>query len=214
MSNIGLTGAHRAGKSRLAKEFSELRKQFAFLQTSASQVFKDMGLNPAVEYPFDVRMDIQEKILEVTASQYRAMLGQSFIADRTPIDMLAYTLAEVRPENLTPELNARLEKYAANCINLTNEIFAILVIVQPGIPVVAEEGKASLTPMYVEHIAHLIMGITASESVHAAHFFIPRRMLAMEKRIKCIEAAVNRTAERHKGRIDAAKESGSPIVFH
>lgn len=210
---IGLTGAHRVGKTSLAKEFAELRG-IPFLQTSASGVFKEMGLNPAVEYPFEVRLDVQERILQAFAKQYRSMNGQMFITDRTPIDMMAYTLAEVRPNNLTPELSTRLDEYLASCVRLTNEVFSILVIVQPGIQVVAEEGKASLEGMYIEHIANLVMGITASEAIHATHFFIPRRTLSIEKRVKCVESAVDRTIERHAARIVAAKEAGNPIIFH
>jgi predicted ATPase len=210
---IGLTGAHRTGKTTLAKAFAEERG-IPFLQTSASQVFKEIGLNPAVEYPFEVRLDVQERILQAFAEQYRSMGGKMFITDRTPIDMMAYTLAEVRANNLTPELSKRLDKYLSSCVKLTNEIFAILVIVQPGIQVVAEEGKASLEGMYIEHIANLVMGITASEVIHASHFFVPRRTLSLEKRVKCVESAVDRTLDRHKNRIQAAIDAGSPIVFH
>lgn len=210
---IGLCGTHRTGKTALAKAFAE-KEGIPFLQTSVSQVFKDMGLDPAVEYPFDVRMDVQERILAVMAAQYRSASGEKFITDRTPIDFVAYTIADVHQHNLTPELNARLERYVEDCIKVTNEAFAVLIIVQPGIEIVSVEGKASLTPMYMEHIAHLVMGITASEAIHASHFYVPRSMTAIDKRVKCVEAAVNRTIKRHQEFIESAKESGCPIAFH
>jgi len=211
---IGLCGSHRTGKTTLAKAFAEGRDGFTFLRTSASQVFKDMGLDPAVEYPFEVRLDIQERILKSFATQYRSLGGQKFIADRTPIDMLAYTLAEVRQNNLTPDLELRLAKYVKDCIALTNEVFAILVIVQPGINVVPEDGKASLSPGYIEHIAQLVMGLVASETIQATHYFIPRSTLDLEKRVRSVNHALDRTVERHVMRITAAKEAGTPIVFH
>ncbi len=90
-----------------------------------------------------------------------------------------------------------------------------LVIVQPGIQIVAEEGKASLEGMYIEHIDQSGHGHhRPSEAIHASHFFVPRRTLSLEKRVKCVESAVDRTLDRHKNRIQAAIDAGSPIVFH
>lgn len=211
---LGLCGSHRTGKTTLAKAFAEGREEFTFLQTSASQVFRDIGLDPAVEYPMEVRLDVQERILKSFATQYRSLGGKLFIADRTPIDMLAYTLADVRQNNMTPELEKRLKKYMEDCINLTNEVFSILVIVQPGVEVVAAEGKASLSSGYIEHVAQLVMGLVASEKIQATHFFIPRRSTGLAKRVECVGHAYGKTIERHQMRIAAAKEAGSPIVFH
>lgn len=211
---IGLTGAHRTGKTTLGRAFSEKWVEYPFLQTSVSQTFKDMGLDPSGSHSFDVRMDIQNRVLEAAAAQYRSMAGEPFITDRTPIDFLAYTLAEVGPTTLTPELGLRLSKYIKDCINLTNEIFSTLIIVQPGIDVIPGECKGSLSPMYIEHVAHLIMGITASEAIGAEHFFVPRSMTDIDKRIKCIETAICRSTSKHEAFLKSAKDAGRPIVFH
>lgn len=211
---IGLCGAHRTGKTTLAKAFAEKHGEYSLLQTSASQVFKDMGLDPAVDYPLSVRMDVQERILASFEVQYRSFAGRKFITDRTPIDMLAYTLADVRQEPMSPELTERIARYRRDCIRLTNEFFSVLVVVQPGLPVKDGEGKASLSPAYIEHIASLVLGITVSEDVQAAHFYVPRRTLELSRRIACVERAVDRTVERHERQVENAKELGRPIVFH
>lgn len=210
---LGLVGAHRTGKSTLAREFAK-EKDIPFLATTASAVFKSMGLDPAQQYPFDVRLEVQERILATFCDQYRSMSGRFFITDRTPIDMIAYTLAEVGPTTLTPELEKRLEKYVHACYKATNDFFSLLVIVQPGIEVVEEEGKASLSPMYIEHVAHLVMGVTASESIKTQHFFIPRHVTAIEDRVKCVSSALNRTLNRQVELVREAKERGTPITVH
>lgn len=210
---IGLCGAHRTGKTTLADAFAK-EHDMVFLKTSASQVFKDMGLNPSVDYHFDIRMDVQERILKEFEKQYLSMDGKPFVTDRTPIDMIAYTLADVRQQTLTQGQNDRLEEYVAKCISVTNRHFAILVVVQPGIKVKHEEGKASLSPMYIEHVAQIVMGVTVSEDIHATHFYIPRRTIDLSKRIECVSRAYSRTVERHQQRIEAAAEAGNPIVFH
>lgn len=211
---IGLCGAHRTGKTSLAEAVAKERSDIPFLRTSVSAVFAEMGLDPAVHYPFDVRLDVQERILEATLKQWRSMAGKQFITDRTPIDFIAYTLAEVGPNTLTPEQEVRLRKYVADCIKATNETFAILVVVQPGIPVVPAPGKASLSPMYIEHVAQLIMGAAFSADLKSSHFFIPRDCIAIDKRVKCVVSALNRTVERHQRHIDEAKEAGAPITVH
>lgn len=209
---VGLCGAHRTGKTTLAREFAA-RNDVTFIQTSASRVFASMGLDPAADYPFDVRMDVQERMLELFGAQY-TLAGNDYITDRTPIDMMAYTLADVRQETLLPAQDARLQKYLKECLDLTNRTFTILVVVQPGIRAVFEPGKASVTKSYIDHIAHLVMGLVANEALHPQHFYIPKRMTNLNKRVEVLENAILKTVDRHQQMIQSAKEAGSPIVFH
>lgn len=212
--NVGLCGAHRTGKTSLAEAFVKEHEGFVFLKTSASQVFKDLGLIPNVDYPFETRITVQEKILDVFEEAYKSMGEQAFISDRTPIDMIAYTLADVRQETLNAEESVRLKKYIKRCIDVSNRFFSILIVIQPGIPVRKEEGKASLCPMYIDHVAHLVMGLAVSEEVHSAHFYIPKKMTDIDRRVESVRTAVSRAVDRHARRIEDAKESGNPIVFH
>lgn len=209
---IGLTGSHRTGKTTLAKVFAE-QMNIPFVQTSASQVFKDMGFDPAVDYPFHTRMDVQERILSIFAVDYAKHEGV-FITDRTPIDMMAYTVADVRQKTLAPDEELRLAKYCKACVELTNKTFSVLVVVQPGIPVVPEDGKASLSQGYINHVAHIIMGITVSEEIAPSHFYIPKKMTSMEDRLACITFAVRKVTTRHKEFLEKMEELGRPIVFH
>lgn len=210
---IGLCGAHRTGKTTLAKAFAE-RAGIPFVQTSTSRVFADMGLDPAIDYPMDVRLDVQDRILFVLREQWRAMNGQKFITDRTPIDMIAYTLADVRQSTLTPEQDQRLKRYMDDCFNATNEFFSTLIVVMPGIPVTAAPGKASLSPGYIAHHAHLVAGLVVSPSVHAQHFYIPPSMTDLDRRVEAVERALLRSEKKHSLMLQAATEAGQPIVFH
>ena len=78
---IGLTGAHRTGKTTLAKEYG-IANDIPVVLTSASKVFHDMGLSPQEDYPIDIRMTIQENILKSFAEQYGSVglqvLGDHF----------------------------------------------------------------------------------------------------------------------------------------
>lgn len=210
---IGLCGAQRVGKSTLAGAFSEATGIPA-LYTSASGVFEGLGLDPKADYPLAQRLDIQRRILEHIEQQYRSVESGVFIADRTPIDMMAYTLADVQRSNVPSELEGVIESYLSDCIEVSNSVFSILMVIQPGIKVVEEAGKAPGSFSYTEHINHLVMGLVVSENVESAHYYIPRSMTSMQKRIEALEYSVRKTQERFEADKQRRVEAGRPMVFH
>ena len=107
-----LCGAHRTGKTTLAKAFSNY-SGMPFVQTGASHVFADMGLDPKVDYPLEVRLDIQKRILESFEKQCSSVKTKHFITDRTPIDFMAYMMADIQRENVRGQLEKDIERYFA-----------------------------------------------------------------------------------------------------
>lgn len=193
--SIGLTGSHRTGKTTLAKSYGERYKTHVCL-TSASGVFKELGYDPQKDYPLPVRLYIQEAILESFAQQYKTasdISGRSFITDRTPIDLMAYTLADINRHKLSEEDEERLAKYVRNCIDLCNIYFSALVVVQPGIALVEDPTKAPIGYGYIEHLSQIIMGLTVNERITAHHYYIPARTVDLEQRVLCVRGAYNQT---------------------
>lgn len=211
---IGLCGAHRTGKTTLAREFSKV-SGIPFVQTSASGVFAAMGLDPKVDYPLAQRIEIQRRILDACMGQYRSVENGIFVTDRTPVDMAAYMLADIQRQTVQrlSETTA-LDNYITDCIEATNAMFSILVVVQPGIAVVEEEGKAPATPAYVEHINALVLGLVVSDVIEAAHYHIPRSMKDLGKRVKAVDFAIRKTNERFQNHQEALVNAGTPMVFH
>lgn len=173
-----------------------------------------MGLNPKVDYPLDIRLNIQRKILEAFEKQCKPFASQSFVTDRTPVDFMAYTLADCQRGNISDELSERIGKYMHDCINLTNWLFPILVVVQPGIPLVEEKGKAPANIAYVEHINHLILGIVVSGGIQSEHFQIPRSVTDLNQRIECVEYAISRANKKFNIFKQGMEQSGEVITFH
>ena len=204
----GLTGAHRVGKSTLAKAFCEKHK-WTFLETSASAIFKELGYDPAVTYDFDTRLTIQEEILARFDKQYGASLAAA-LTDRTPLDMIAYTLGDVQGLTLQGDQEKRLQRYVDDCFDVMNKRFALVLVVQPGIPLVAAEGKAAMSEGYIEHLNHLVMGITVAERMKVPHFYLPRHMTAMNERVAAVEYAINRV----RGRIETERAELSNGMLH
>ena len=190
---ISLLGAHRVGKTSLARVYAE-KHGAVFVETSVSAIFKELGRNPADVVDFKTRLDIQEHILERLGELYRSVpaLAQ-VIFDRSPIDMLGYTMAEATGVKITPRDQARFRKYTADCFDLTNRHFSTLLLVQPGIPLVEAKGKAALSEAYIEHLNSLMLGLTCDGRLKIPHYFIPRQMIDMDDRIECLENALDRS---------------------
>lgn len=205
---LGLSGAHRTGKSTLAKAFSE-KSGIPFVPTTATEVFKRLGVDPKADLPFGERLKIQWEILNEFSTLWSE--HTDFITDRTPIDMLAYTLADVRRGNLSSSDDEQLKAYSKECFALTNRFFSTIVVVQPGIEAKDAEGKAPASYGYTDHINRLIIGLVVSEDIACHHFFIPRKTLDLSKRVSCVEYSVVRVVERHRSLVDSA---GDAFVLH
>lgn len=175
---IGLCGAHRVGKTTLAQAVSHAT-HLPFLQTHTSEVFKKHGLDPAKPMPFKTRLSIQQEVLSAAVEVW----GQSqsrFISDRTPLDMAAYTLADI--QGTTQVDSDMLAHYLDDCVQKTNQFFSMLIIIPPGIPLVNEPGKAALHNGYIEHLHTLVVGLCHDPRLSAKVFQLARNLLSLDER--------------------------------
>jgi hypothetical protein len=177
--NLGLCGAHRTGKTTLAIAIST-DLNLPFVRTTTSQVFAQLGLNPAEPMDFQTRLFVQNHVLDA-AEQVWQESARPFISDRTPIDMIAYTLGDIQGKT-DVDFNL-LSQYIDRCFASTNQFFQNLAIIQPGIPLVYEEGKAALNAAYIEHINVLVIGLCSDRRLNANVFCNARNVIDLETRI-------------------------------
>lgn len=157
---IGLIGAHGSGKTTLGKAAAEALG-WHFCQTSISEVYKRLGKDPAVRMTFDERMDTQYAILGELSVEWASYAGENVIADRTPIDLIAYTLADLDSyTELTPAQELRLEIYLIKCAVMAARDFGKLVLVPNALPVATDPVKvrAALTASYRQKLEVLMRG--------------------------------------------------------
>lgn len=155
--NIGICGAHRTGKTTLAIALSK-SLNMPFVEIGTSKIFAENHLDPAKPMDFRTRLGIQRQILDRANSIWFEM-DQPFVCDRTPIDMMAYTLAEVNGDTLDKDLERELGDYLRDCRETTEKYFSCLILVPPAIPIVDAVGKASPSRGYIEHIHNLCLGL-------------------------------------------------------
>ena len=177
--NLGLCGAHRTGKTTLAIAISS-HLNIPFVRTTTSQVFAQLGLDPAEPMDFQTRLFVQNHVLDA-AEQVWQESASPFISDRTPIDMIAYTLGDIQGKT-DVDFNL-LSQYIDRCFASTNQFFQNLVVIQPGIPLVYEEGKAALNAAYIEHINVLVIGLCSDRCLKTNVFCNARNVIDLETRI-------------------------------
>lgn len=196
---IGLCGAHRVGKTTLAQAFAQ-QQDIPFVRTSATEVFNALGKDPKAEYSIEERLGIQEAILHAFERQYADAQNRSmaFIADRTPIDLASYMLADVQRSTFAgkPELAKMVTDYVDRCINSANRWFSTIVLVQPGITLIEESGKAPACPAYIEHINALQTGLLLDERLTVRHYMIPRGYTDLQDRIDSVVNAVSHAVKQ------------------
>lgn len=193
-------GAHGVGKTTLAKAYAE-KSGAIFVETSVSPIIRAMGFDPSCStYDYSTRLTIQEGVLAGVDAIYNCVPpGALAVADRTPIDMLGYTLAEAVGDHVPVYEFERLAKYMERCYEVLNRRFATVMLVQPGIPLQpGRDGKALANLAYIEHLNSLMLGLSVDPRMQINHFYIPRALLTIEERLAAIENATKRTSMYHQ----------------
>lgn len=209
--SVGLCGAHRTGKTTLAREFAA-KRNIQFVETSVSAIWRELGLDPSKHHDFETRLAVQEEILKRIDAKLANYSGLDFITDRTPIDMAAYTLADAIHDSVPIGCQERLAKYVNDCFEATNRRFSMILLVQPGIELVHEEGKAVMNAGYIEHLNSLILGLSVDERLTCAHFYLPRSMKGLQERTDALCATVDRLRARaNEEYMEASKAGGISV---
>lgn len=167
---IGLIGAHGAGKTTLGKAAADALG-WHFCQTSISDVYKRLGKDPAVRMTFDERLEMQFAILGELTVEWASYAGENVITDRTPIDLIAYMLADLDSyTELTPDQELRLEIYLMKCAVMAARDFNKLVLVPNALPVATDPAKvrAALMPAYRQKLEVLMRGYMNQQALEFA----------------------------------------------
>lgn len=177
---LGICGSHRTGKTTLAQAISS-QFEIDFIKTDTNAVFVQQGLHPSQPLTFPIRLKIQKLIIQNAIGNWQT---DTFVTDRTPIDFMAYTLADIQGKTEVDFME--LEAYLTQCFAVTNQLFSKLIIVQPAIPLVYEAGKAALNKAYMEHLNIIMQGLCNDERLHCPATTIPREVIDLQERISMV----------------------------
>ena len=156
---IGLSGSHRVGKTTLAEAYAKAHG-YTFVPTNISEIQLNHGYDSSKQdYSFKERIHIQEIILDELEYRYEKMhqILKNVITDRTPYDLLVYTLLAVN-DKCDKEDYERLTYYISRCKFVTTSYFDDLVIIQPGIPVVPSITSAAASRAFMHKFNSILLG--------------------------------------------------------
>lgn len=188
---IALTGAHRTGKSTLARLFADVNG----VDMVASSV---SGI--ALRYDFDMDSDrrdepayreMQEVILNTMEKSFRGKTD--FISDRCPLDAAAYMLADMQANTGSPMFQEGVLQYIDRAIRLTDELFDTVILVPPGISFEPMDGKPGSNLAYQEHHHLLVRGLM--DQLTIPNGFIARDNLKLDDRLDALNLWRDRVDE-------------------
>lgn len=210
---LGLIGAHRTGKTTLARALGE-ELGVPVCETRLSQAMREMGVSPQADVPFAERLELQNRLLGCLIDSYQEATTANpsanlIITDRTPMDIAAYTLAEVQRQSLTKKLEADLERHFMLCRKVFNLSFAMGVVVQPGIPLVEDDSKAPANHAYQAHVNACILERTLALRGSVPVQILPIKCLEVSSRVSEISHCFHSimSTEREVLHADAASQS-------
>lgn len=175
---IGICGAHRVGKTTLA-EYLACKLDMPFVKTSSSEVFRKEGLPTDKELVLSTRISIQEKLLEHLMLSYNT---EDFVTDRTPIDLLAYLYSDIN-NAVSEQHSLKIEDYKRRCLDISNQ-FDLLVLIQPGIPIIHADGKGAISTSYIDQLNRLMYSFLQDVNCHI--YIMPKEVLGLEERVDVI----------------------------
>lgn len=194
---IGLTGAHRVGKSTLAEVLAKDTKA-KYAPVGISDMQAAYGYDSSKQdYPWEERKKIQELLLGEFSNQLLGLRVYHVepvnrplkITDRTPLDLVGYAMWSF-PDNPTKEDTAWLENYIQLCIELTNRNYRGVALVQPGISLVSSPTSAAADIEMIETLNQCYLSLFLDPRLRIKKFIIPRELIDVDRRSLAVRSAL------------------------
>ena len=188
---IGLLGAHRTGKTTLCKELTNghtntLRE----LEVSISKMAKEWGYDSSKQdYSWEEHKLLQERLYTAFAIKLTllpsAKLGTPiYMTERTPLDLIGYAFINA-PETMTESDKAWLSEYKDKCIQITNDYYKAVFMLQPGIPYV--DSETSFKEDTIDELNAVYLSVLLDSKLQTPCIVLPSSMLDLAERKQFIE---------------------------
>jgi hypothetical protein len=166
---FGIAGAHRVGKSTLAKLVAEDLKM-TFHDASVSKIMREAGINAVGDVPLEARVEAQEFLLRRYLKDLQ-WAPRPLVTDRTPLDMIGYMLGEITMHNTDAKLGARIQNYVEECLGATLVHFDTIIVVRPLTTYVEDPDKPPMNRAYQTLVQFIVEGAatTCEDAVFVNH---------------------------------------------
>lgn len=177
-----------------------METDYGFLECNVGDVCKREGIDPSQPMPFETRMALQNAILDHCEGLWAAEKRLHFFTDRTPIDFLMYTTADLAGHIcLTDKEYDLYMDYRQRCFDATQRYFGALFVIQPGIPIEdpGDKPTAALDRSYIEHLNSLAIGLLAAPEMNTPYYIMQREVLDLDERVSQILRTLAYVLKRH-----------------
>ena len=154
--SFGLSGPSGTGKTTLATAISEQMGIELYL-TNTTAILAEHGINPVGINSVEGRLTLQELLLE-NHFAVTQKLPRPFISDRTPLDYIAYMLAEVAMHGTDAALGARIDAYVDRALFVADNTYQSIFICS-ALPVYEHDPKRPpFNLAYQRHFQMIVEG--------------------------------------------------------
>ena len=171
---IGISGAHRTGKTTLAQKIVEKLPYITFKPThiTSAAIWENHGIEPDGQFTFIERLAIQKQLFE-----HMKMDQNITIYDRTYIDLLGYLYSNV-DSTCSTIYDDEVTKFTIDVMQAMYQDFQKVIIVPPAIPIQSTQqkmGKVYMSRAYIESINNHIVSYAVRS--HVPYKIIPWEMV-------------------------------------
>jgi hypothetical protein len=153
---FGLSGAHRSGKSTLARRLSD-KLDIHYAPFSTTALMRAAGYDGVADLSVEDRMTAQERLLDAALAFYDT-LPRPVITDRTPLDMIGYMLAEIGMHGTPPAIAERAMAYQLRALEATRIRFNCIIVLRPLPGYEADPTKPPENRAYQWHHQYIVEG--------------------------------------------------------
>lgn len=182
-NRIGICGVHRSGKTTLAKSITYTIAGYEYRDGSASPTLNRLKVDvrDVPNLGINKRFEIQQ---EITKDYSNLIKGHNIVIDRTPLDHLMYTIAEIIPNSIDEGV---YEAYKDLCLNLLKG-FKCIILLHPGIKIVDDKSKASPDTAYIDHLDNIITGLVYNNRNNINEIIeIPKETTDLHDRVSLVQ---------------------------
>lgn len=209
MDRIGLAGAQGTGKSTLAKRLA-IKYGYEFIDAGVGELMSKLGVVVGRQMPLFERLQVQLAVAHHIADKSHG--SGSFVMDRTPLDVMAYTIDLFHQVN-DARCVALFEEIQEVCWQTAITNYNVIIGLRPGIELSQEdkdrEQRGSLDPLYVRRIDALVCGELNNLNLSKGKRdllvgFVPQSLTDLDARISSFSQYIRNAAVIHKRPADCA----------
>lgn len=198
MQRFGISGAHKSGKTTLAKAVAD-KWGLKYIDVNLSSVNRAFGASPNEIIPFARRLEIQRNMVSHCINLF-SEAEENYISDRTFIDVAAYTLSYM-PHVVSDIESETVKLIVDQCYRAQVAFFDKTIIIGNSFDIAPHpdnSGKGAFSWSWNFQLQTLMRGLVLNANMKCPVSFIPDSHNTVSQRMSKMEVLIGET-QRESG---------------